>query len=253
MTAEKEEEILKKRLSELVNRAYFSHLCRYTSFLNLNEQNIFLQNQKLFSKVKFCFWGGHENAERRMLCFYPDDLNEDCRFPISTIKISPVHNKYYDHLSHRDYLGAILNLGIDRSKIGDILVEDKYGYVFVEENLEEFIMTTLEKVKHTSIKCTRIEERNFSIVPKMKEIKTTVSSVRLDAVLAAAFQASRSSLVSAIGSGKIFVNGRLIENNGYKLQEGDVISAKGMGKFIYKGMTDKTKKDRCKITISKFI
>lgn len=253
MTVEKEEELLKKRLAELVNRAYFSHLCRYTSFLNLNEQNVFYQNQNLYFEVQSQFWGGYENAERKMICFSTKDMNTDIDFPITTLEIAPVHKKYCDKLSHRDYLGAILNLGIDRSKVGDILVEDNLAYVFVEENISNFILETLEKVKHTSVKCRKIEGKNFTILPKMKEIRTTVSNIRLDAILAVAFQVSRSSLISYIGSGKVYVNGRLVESNSYKLQEGDVVSAKGMGKFIFNGVIDKTKKDRCRITISKYI
>lgn len=250
MIAEKEEDILKKRLSELVNRAYFNNLCMYTSFLNLNEQSIFLKNEQEYSLVKHCLWGGYENAERKMVCFYTDD---NYHFPMSIVKVVPAHYKFCDRLTHRDYLGAMLHLGIDRSKIGDILIEDKEAYVFLEETIEEFMIEQLGKIKHTTVKCMKVEEVNFSIVPKTIEIQTTVSSIRLDAILAAAFRESRSKLVSNILAGKVFVNSKVIESNGYKLQEGDIVSVRGMGKFIFKGMTEKTKKNRCKITISKFI
>lgn len=250
----KEDALFKKRLLELANTAYFKSICTYTDFLNLNEQNLFLQYKSNLPQIKTKLTGGFSSAERQMLCFYNDFCLEPV-FPMAIIKIVPAHLKFCEKLTHRDYLGAILHLGIERSKIGDIIVDEaaKEAYLFVHKQIEHFILEELSKIKHTNIKCSSIQEGYFDNKIQFVEIQGTVSSLRLDAILAFAFKTSRNSLTAFITGGKVFINSRLADSNSILLQEGDIVSVRGMGKFIYKETKSKTKKGRYSITVLKYV
>ena len=98
-----------------------------------------------------------------------------------------------------------------------------------------------------------IEEEIKEFKPNLEEIHGTVSSIRLDSILSVAFHTSRSSLTGLIAGGKVYVNSRLTESNSYTLKEGDVVSVRGMGKFIFKEAGDQTKKNRYKVTLLKYV
>lgn len=247
----KEMALLKKRLLELANTTFYKEYATFSDFLNLNEQSIFYEIIQQLPDVSYMLWGGTELAERKMICFYKGQILIE-EFPISILKVIPSNIKFSDNLTHRDYLGAILNLGIERSKIGDILLSDKTAYVFVNTNMKEYIASSLEKVKHTNVKCVEAE-MDFQFEQKFKEIYGSVSSIRLDAVIALAFQASRSSLLGMISGGKVFVNGRMITSNSCRLNEGDVVSVRGKGKFIYYREKDLTKKGKIKIVLRTYV
>lgn len=261
----KDELLLEKRLIELSKTAYHRDIVTYSDFLNLNELNILhtLPKDKLYSAY-FTF-GGYETAERQMAAFLPDalslrdnmDKNEGlfCRpdYPFSVARIEPLHQKYAEQLTHRDYLGALLNLGVERSKIGDIMVEEKKAILFVQKELFSFLQSELTRVRHTSVQLREQNMEDFSYNPRYEEIKGTVASVRLDSLLSLAFSASRTKLSGLIEAAKVFVNGKLITTNSYQVQEEDIISVRGMGKFQYKAALSKTKKNRIFVTLYKYI
>lgn len=253
MNYKKDELLLCKRFKELAIIAENKGICTYSDFLNLNEMNIFLSLIKELPNIHYELYGGYEEAERRMICFYSKDSYDQPEFKIQCLKIRPRNQKFSDNLTHRDFLGAILNLGVDRSKIGDILVNENEGYLFVDSKISNFIVENLIRVKHTTIECSFTDSSEVHIKPNFKEITGTVSSLRLDAVLSVAFKTSRSSLINYIAAGKVFVNSKLIESNSYVLKENDVVSVRGMGKFIYKEMTNQTKKGRYYITLQKYV
>ena len=154
-----------------------------------------------------------------------------------------MNEKFFEPLNHRDYLGAILNLGIERLKLGDLVVKEKSAYVFCSEKMSDFICRELNRIRHTSVICQMIPPGDFSFSPNTEMIRGTVASVRT----------SRSSLVGLIESGKVFVNGKMIVSNGYTLKEKDVVSARGLGKFRYTGTAAQTKKGRIYVEIEKYI
>lgn len=252
MFEQKEEELFCKRLIELSNIAYQKGISCYTNFLNLNELNLFDTIKNKLAPVGIKLWGGFEYAERKIICFY-DNTNNSIDFPIKTIKIEPVHQKYKDVLSHRDYLGAILNLGIERCKVGDIVIEESNAYLFCDVVMSTLIVDQLERVKNTMVICSIIDDIEYNIVPKFQEVSGTVSSIRLDAILSVAYRTSRSSITSLISGKKVYVNNRLIQSNSYVIKEEDIISVRGYGKFIYKGINSQTKKGRYSITVLKYI
>ncbi len=251
---EKEQELLCKRLKELSENAYYRGFCTYSDFLNLDEQNLFLNNCKEIVHSKYNIWGGYENAERRVICFYEDDSFSHICCPIVCLKIVPSHVKFSDKLTHRDYLGAILNLGINRCKIGDILVLEQAGYVFCKQEISTFLIEQLVRIKHTNVSVlVAKEDEVYDIKPVFEEIIGTVSSTRLDSILSVAFHSSRSSLTGLIAGGKVFVNSRLVLTNSYILKESDVVSVRGMGKFIFKTTNGQTKKNRYKVVLLKYV
>lgn len=250
---DKDEDLLKKHFLDLADAASRKSIVTFSDFMNLNELNIFHSITQGFSFISWKTFGGYEAAERQIAAFIPDALYYDWEFPLSCLKISPLNAKFSDNLTHRDYLGAILNLGIDRGKLGDILVADSCAYVFCRDTMLEFISNELTRIRHTSVICKEEPLRDFSVPLKTELIRGTVASVRLDSILALAFKSSRSSIVGLIEGGKVFVNGKLVVSNGYSLKDEDIISARGLGKFRYTGITSQTKKGRCFVEIEKYI
>lgn len=250
---QKEEIMLQKRLIELSKIAYQRGIVTFSDFLNLNELNILHTIPKTELHSSYVTFGGYDYSERQMVAFLPDALCYEYVYPISILKISPLQKKFADKLSHRDYLGSILNLGIERCKIGDILVEDDYAILFIHQSLELFMLDELRRIKHTSVMTTIEDFQDFQYVPKTKEIKGTVSSVRLDSLLALAFASSRSKLVAYIEGGKVFVNGKLITSNGYQIKEQDIVSVRGLGRFRFDEVMSQTKKGRYYVTIQLYV
>lgn len=253
MKLEKEEILLQKRMIELSNMAERKYINTFTDFLNLAEINLFYSIKKELSTVEYGMFGGYDEAERKVLCFYGDSSVKAFSSYISCIKILPLNKKFSDDLTHRDFLGAILNLGIERCMIGDILVREKEGYVFCKTSISRFIIDNLDKVKHTNVRLSIVEGNDLDIKPNFKEIRGTVSSDRLDSIIALAFNTSRSSATSLITGGKVYIDGRLIEHNSYNLKENETISVRGHGKLIYKGLENQTKKGRYYVTLLKYI
>ncbi len=250
---QKEELMLQKRLIELSKTAYQRGIVTFSDFLNLNELNILHTTPKQAFHACYETFGGYDYSERQMVAFLPDALCYEKKYPISILKIEPLQKKFAEKLSHRDYLGAILNLGIDRCKLGDILVEEDYALIFVHKSLETFFVEEVTRIRHTNVMVSVETEMEGSYKPKVKEINGTVSSLRLDSLLALAFSYSRSKLVEYIEGGRVFVNGKLITSNGYQIKENDIISARGLGRFRFVGTISNTKKGRIYITIHLYV
>ena len=249
---DKEEQLLRKRLLDLANAADVRRSIQFSDFLNLNEQSIFSNMKQELPRIKYFTFGGYSDSERKILCFCGNDRIEDIEdisFPLSCIKVIPKNQKFSDSLTHRDFLGAVLNLGIDRSKVGDILIDENEGYIFCHTSISSFIADQLEKVKHTMVNTQIIDRKDFDYKPKLKEVTGTVSSVRLDSILSVAFNSSRSSLSGLIEGGKVFVNSKIVMSNSYTLKENDIVSVRGYGKFIYVGTSYQTKKGRYSVKI----
>ena len=146
-----------------------------------------------------------------------------------------------------------MNLGIDRCKIGDIIAEDHKALIFVKEEMAEYVTDNLTQIRHTHVQATIGTGFQVDYEPRYEELKGTVSSIRLDSVLALAYPLSRSKITSQIEAGKVFVNGKLITSNGYRLKENDIISVRKMGRIAYNGILSETKKGRYMISVRKYI
>ena len=242
-----------KRIRELANLSYQRDIVTFSDFLNLNEQNMVSSLKRQFPQIVMEIFGGYENAERQMVAFHPDALAFTWEYPIDCLKIEPKAIKFSESLTHRDYLGALLNLGIERSVIGDIVVQEKAAWFFCQNKMTDFFLDNLCRVRHTNILITKVDDPDKLPCPKLEAINGTCASVRLDSLIALAFKASRSSMVSYIESGQVFVNGKLITSNGYEPKEGDIVSVRGKGRFIFDGVSHQTKKGRCGVHILLYV
>lgn len=137
--------------------------------------------------------------------------------------------------------------------MGDILIDGLDALIFVDAKLKDFLKEELTRVRHTSVLVSEEDWDDFRYTQNVQEIRGTVSSLRLDALLSLAFASSRSKLTGLIEAGKVFVNGRLMTSNGYHIKEQDIISVRGMGKFQYVEQLSVTKKNRICVRIHKYI
>lgn len=249
----KEEAMLKNRLIELSNLAYNRDIVTFSDFLNLNELNILHTTPKDLFPARYETFGGYGLSERQMAAFLPDALYFEYTLPIKAIKVAPAHKRFAEELSHRDYLGALMNLGIERSKIGDILVDGDLAFIVAKKEIADYIADNLTKIRHTAVSALVTETEEISYTPRYEMIRGTVASVRLDTVLSVAYPLSRSKLAVCIEGGKVFVNGKLITSNGYHLKDEDIISVRGMGRAVFEGVLSETKKGRYMIAVRKYI
>ena len=249
----REEQQLEKHFRDLARMAYQRGIAVFSDFLNLNELNIFQSLRGEFSYLETETFGGYELAERQIAVFRPEAPVFYADYPVKCLKITPLNAKFAEDLNHRDYLGAVLNLGIDRACLGDILVEEDAAYLFCLERMADFIRDNLIRIRHTPVYVEQVEAENFHYEPKYKEVSGTVASVRLDKLLALAFNASRSSLTGLIEGGKVFVNGKLVTSNGYEPKEGDLISVRGMGRFRFRETGGQSKKGREYVILWRYI
>ena len=249
----KEEIMFQKRLTELSETAYQRDIVMFSDFLNLNELNILHSTPKNMFSSRYETYGGYELAERQMVAFLPDALYYEYEYPFKVIKITPLSKKFAEQLTHRDYLGAVLSLGIERSKIGDILVKEQECFLFASNAIAPYICDSLTRIRHTEVLASEEHKEEIDYDLKFQEVTGTVASVRLDAVLSLGFSLSRSKLTGLIEGGKVFVNGKLITTNGYRLKDNDIISVRGMGRICYQGILSETKKGRYFIAVRKYI
>jgi len=243
-------------VSKVLDQALLSlkyHEQRYTSFLDPHQQKLLQQKLIKINDIGFHFWGGYEEAERKVLSIYPDYLYpEEDQYPISVLEIS---GRDLDGLSHRDFLGSLLSLGIKREKIGDILVsDDSKCYVFVISDICSYLLINLRKVKNCTVLVREVENQNLSLPEKkFKEIHGTVASLRLDSVLSVALGQSRSKVLQYINADKVSVNWELATSSSQMVKEGDVISVRGYGRMVLDQVGGPTRKGRQNITVKRFI
>lgn len=250
---DKEETMFQKRLLELSRIAFVRGIVTFSDFLNLNELNILHTIPKNQLQSRYEIYGGYRLAERQMVAFLPDALYYDYRYPFQVLEITPSSHRFAEKLSHRDYLGAVMNLGIERCKLGDIMINEEKALLFVQDSLAEYVMENLTRIRNTPVQVSAVSEFPDTYEPEYEEIKGTVASVRLDTVLSLAYPLSRSKLTAHIESGRVFVNGKLITSNGYRLKEGDIISVRKMGRIVYDGILSETKKGRYLTCVRRYL
>ncbi|MFV0364306.1 MAG: YlmH/Sll1252 family protein [Suipraeoptans sp.] len=249
----KEELILKKRLIELSKVSFERDIVTFSDFMNLNELNIFhnMTKGELYGKYKL--FGGYELAERQMVAFLPDALCYDYIYPFDVLKVAPTNKRFADDLSHRDYLGSMMNLGIERCKIGDIIVDKDVAYIFITNSLSSFVIENLMKIKHTIVNVSICNLDNINFEPKFEVIKGNIPSIRLDTIIAATFPMSRNKVTPLIEAGRVFINGKLVTSNGHPLKDGDIISVRKIGKLCFDGTLSTSKKGRLFVQIKKYV
>ncbi len=242
---EKEIQQLRNRFHDLAEKSFQQGIFTFTGFLGLSQQDIFWQEESKLSHARYKLEGGYEGADRIVVRFGdPEELGYQVPFPIVCIRIAPLAQKFAEELSHRDFLGALMNLGIDRSTLGDIKVGENQAYLFCLDAIADFICQHLSQVKHTHVKCSLTQETGELPGEEPTPATIQVQSLRADAVLAKVYNLSREKSLELFRGGKVYINGRLCENNSRQLKMGETVNARGHGKFTLVGEPSKTRKGK---------
>lgn len=240
------------RLKELADRSYNSGMYTFTDFVDMAQLSEYYEHEKELSYAHPEAFGGYELAERKVIRFGNEEsLGYSQDYPVTALSILPVNKKFSDKLSHRDFLGALMNLGIKRELLGDIFVRDNEAYVFCLDSIAEYIISNLSRVKHTTVKVQVCQDVSSISTPKTEDKLIQVSSVRADAVIARVYNLSRQEAYALFPEGLVYINGRLTTENAKGLTAGDQISVRGKGKFRFEteGGLSRKGKINCQISI----
>lgn len=236
-----EEKIFIRRINELHDRAQYNDTVCCTDFLTLAEQDTLGCE---FPENEYSLDGGYEQAERRVAIFGAESA------PLRLLCVAPKDKKFADALCHRDFLGALLSLGIKRQVLGDIVIHDNRGYLFCLESISDYIIDNLTSVKHTSVRCSVANELPQGAIALPEEKTVSVASLRADAVIAEIYNLSRSEAQELFPVGRVSLRGKVFDNPSYLLKDGDLISVRGLGRFICGGVCGHTRKGRLKLSVS---
>ena len=241
-----------RHLLDLCRKSERTGIWQYSGFMSPAEQDDFIRSPEA-AGYSFVFSGGHEAAERRILAagdeaeFGPPD------FPLAVISVAPKSERFAEELTHRDYLGAVLGLGIERSLIGDILMRGKRAWIFCLESAAGMLTDSLTQVRRTAVKA----EKASPDIPELKPVyapqRLNIASERMDAVVAAFTGVSRGQAEKLFDAEKVFINGRVVTNRSARLKEGDILSVRGFGKAVYDGVERETKKNRLWVVLRKYV
>lgn len=223
-----------------------------TKFLDMNECAVCRAAIKLMqADNEAVFWGGYEDAERGMFLFYPDYLEEQSARDEAPLALIRAKKNTGDIVSHRDFLGALMGLQIDRAMIGDILVHETGADIFVMEDIVDFLLTHFEKAGRKRISLERINLSEYKkALVKETSGDRTVSSPRLDSIIGLIFRLSRTEAQNYIKKGLVFINHVPCMKNEKEILEQDKITVRGLGRAKIEFFGGQSKKGRL---IVKFI
>ena len=249
------DELLKKRITELAEKAYQNNIYTFSSFLGMSELSDFYAMQRELSFVPQTVFGGYEGAERCMIRFGSEELfGYPEEFPVVCLKIRPLMQKFADDLGHRDFLGALMGAGIARETIGDICVGKGQCDFFVTAEIAPYILQNFTGAGRTKVHLEQIPLSEVA-VPEVqtKEIRDTVASLRLDSIIASGFRIGRSAAAQYVTAGKVAIDGLPCEKPDKPVEEGSKVSVRGLGKIKLKNINGQTQKGRISVIIHRYI
>lgn len=247
---DKEDIILQNRIVELAERSYGQNTYTFTDFLTLPQIDLCLGLKNQLNYAGMTFFGGAADCDRKVLRFGdPHRLGYEEPFPIVCVSVKPAAEKFAKELTHRDYLGALMNLGIQRENLGDIFVQGKAAYLFCLERIAQFILQELDQVGRNPVRAAIVETPEELLHRKKRIENILASSVRLDGIIAKLYRFSRSQSLELFRAKRVYVNSRLCESSSLSLKEGDVISVRGYGKFEFQGILHETKKGKLSLQV----
>lgn len=252
MTDNNSDKILIAKAKDVI-RLSEKHFCTKSSDFLTPAEAAVLKKENLFSPdSKQKFFGGYDDAERVMLVSFPD-YYEDFD-PEEVVSILKITGRNISALGHRDFLGSLMGLGIKREKLGDIVISKDGVYVFAAADIACYIKDNLTKVANCGIKINITKKSDeFVCERETEEIRGTVQSLRLDAVLALGLRISRAKALQFIESERVSLNWQTAQSGAMNLKEGDLFSVRGFGRFKLFEIGGTTKKGRTAITVLKYI
>lgn len=257
MTKEtKEDKMLLASAEDKFRQCSENYMVTNTGFLDLRQRGLVEGLCRQWCRgnknVSYCFFGGYEEAERTTCMFLPDYAVAEESHPLTVIRAENLSNGR--KLTHRDYLGSLMALGIRREMIGDILTCDRGADILVMEEIAEFLLLDYDKAGRVPLTLTQVPLHELRI-PKVrvKEQKDTVASLRLDNIIASAFSLSRAKSAEAIRSGLVFLNSMQMEKIDAQVKEGDKLVLRGKGKAYLREVGQRTRKDRIFIVTERYL
>lgn len=246
-----EEQLLQRRVEELCRAVQFRGQPRYTDFLSDRQQQL-AQAALHRAGWSSCRWeGGYPQAERKILCIL-SDLDAPCEPPIQAVRITPREKSV--RLQHRDCLGALLGLGLDRAGLGDLLPEEDGSMVaFCQPTVSRLIVDELRQVGRADVTVQLCEDADWQPYLPTQLCSATVASLRLDAVLAAMLHCSREQAADLIRTGKVQVGHVEVSSAHLPVYQDDVITVRGKGRFRLQEIGGKSRKDRIFIHYQEYI
>lgn len=241
-----ETEIFSARLQDTVNIALKTNKCKFLGFLS-SEEKVLAEKLLKRQNTDFNFFGGYQNAERTVLSV-PTASIED--YPISSLTIK---YRNTENLTHRDFIGSLLGLGIKREFIGDILIENGLAVVFLSEEITDYVFNQLKKVGKVGVTLSKGFLEPLPVKPNLSEFSVTVASLRLDCVVSALGSFSRGMACEKITNGYVSVNSVVCGKITKQVENGDIITIRGKGKFFIDSSSEKTRKNRIILKFKKYI
>lgn len=262
MPDNKDDKLLLASLEDKLRQCENKYYPTNSDFLDMSQQSL-VDNNFRMRTANYCFWGGYVAAERKVIVFLPDYIDAQAARndygaidpeadPLVLLRAVPTAKDAA--LTHRDYLGALMGLGVKRAKIGDIIVDKAGVDIIILREIADYLLLNYLKVGrytlHTEILPVR-EVRYTAPVTQEKQIN--VASLRLDTVAAGVFGCSRSKAVAAVAAGGVFVNGRQITKPDHMLADGDTLVWRGKGRVDIAEIGGTTQKGRVWLTINRYI
>lgn len=249
-----EERLLLSRALDQMQLADSRSMSTHTGFLSPAEAAAVLRLSDAVHGPKCCLLGGYEGAERCRCAFLPDwQEPEDVA---QEELVAAVRATWFaSHaLTHRDFLGSLMGLGLKREAIGDILAGEGSCDILLQPELQSFVTMNLEYAGHEKlhVEPVALTDLHFPTL-KTKELHDTVPSLRLDAVAAAGFSISRAKMTDAIHAGKVTVNWQVVTRSDFPVEENAVIACRGMGKCRLTAVGTRSRKGRINITLERYL
>ena len=243
--SDKDDKLFLSSVFDCFKRALEKGVPSFTDFMSERKQAMCLNAFSSNKEVGMRFFGGYEGAERKILCFSEGDTDD---YPIGMIR---ARVKLKADLTHRDWLGALMGLGINRDTVGDIIVSENEAFIFAKKEISDYIILNLKEVGKYPAECEITDSVPEIEGQRTTEMTVTVASMRLDCVLSAALNLSRDKAKLLIDGKRVCVNGKLCLKQDAVIDENTVISARGFGRIIAESVKGKSKKGRIIILIKR--
>lgn len=243
-----ETELLIARIHDTADICERTNKPKYLGFLS-REESVLARQTLERRNVDFVLFGGYDGSERVMLGCFPE-WDNDRDFPITSVSFT---YRKTDNLSHRDFLGSLMGLGLTRESVGDILVEEGRAVAFLSSDIADFVVTQLEKVGRIGVSIAKGYSSPLPCKSVLAKLESTVASERLDCVVAALCNFSRGVALKKIELGTVSVNSVICEKATKIVNSGDIVSVRGYGKYIIDSLDIKTRKNRFVLKFQKYV
>lgn len=248
-----DENFLMRRFADLSGQAMDGGYYTVSDFLSPAEQALLVRMAQGGEVHVAAFSGGYPQAERKMAVFgSEEEFGYPPTLPGVWLSIVPAAKKFAEELSHRDFLGSLMGLGIKREVLGDILISDNEGYLFLQEEMVDYVAENLVKVRHTDVICTPAAEPPAERVALPEPEEIVAGGERADALVAAVYRLSRSESSRLFERGLVALDGRPVDKPSLTPAPGTMISVRGFGRFLYEGLLRDTRKGRIWVSVRIF-